>query len=353
MNYYFRVDASTLIGSGHVMRCLTLAQVLQKSGYKVIFICREYPGHLIETIKAQGFVVKVLPFHDKKVYQEQKFSNDYGKWLWLTQEQDVHDILGCDSFVGQNCLIIDHYGLDAQAEMKLRAVFEKIMVIDDLANRRHDCDILLDQNFYLDFALRYQNLCPTHCIQLLGPQYALIRPEFLEARNRRQTFAKLKNIVVYMGGADPKNITEAIVLELLKLKDAGSYHIDVVVGVVNPYKERISALCQAHSFLHYHDHPVYYLDLLIQADLAIAAGGASSYERCIIGLPSIVFSIAENQDKICSDLASWGAQMHLKDLLELGVTVQGLTEEKLAMMNQRALALFSNYQGVNGVFNAL
>src|SRR3989338_5420731 len=91
MNIAFRVDASCLMGSGHVMRCLTLAEALKLCGHHVIFICREYPGNLIHFIQQKGFEVRALSFTDAEAYTKQLFSDDYQKWLWISQEQDVLD----------------------------------------------------------------------------------------------------------------------------------------------------------------------------------------------------------------------------------------------------------------------
>lgn len=357
LKFYFRVDASVLIGSGHVMRSLTLACALKAEGHNVILICREYPGNLIDLICHKGFAVKVLAFTEQEAYQRQAFSNDYTKWLWVNQQKDAEDTQACVEG-NPDWIVIDHYGLDYQFENELRAYTKKIMVIDDLANRSHACDLLLDQNFYLNLQHRYDKLCPETCKKLLGPEYALIREEFLNVCQKRQVLNKfsahpIQNILVYMGGADPNNITQSILSQLIKLPKIANYHIDVVVGLINPHQQSIMAFCKMHSFLTYHCQPGNYLELLTQTDLAIAAGGASSYERCLIGLPGIVYAIAENQNQICVDLSKWGAQMHLENIEELVPMIQSLNDENLAIMAQKGMSLFSHHQGVQGVINAL
>ena len=160
-----RADASTSIGSGHVMRCLTLAHRLKKEkNAKVVFVMRVLPGNLIGVVEKQGFeVLKLLPAN-------QKYSlSGYGLWLTVPMEVDARqtiDLLqpylrehGCDVV---DRLIVDSYALDEQWELMLRPYCREIMVIDDLANRRHDCDILLDQNFYLNKDVRYAGLVPEH-----------------------------------------------------------------------------------------------------------------------------------------------------------------------------------------------
>ena len=216
MNFFIRVDASTLIGTGHVMRCLTLADGLKNAGHHVSFICRDYPGNLIHFIEQKGFDVKILTFGDQQAYAQQAYSDDYSKWLWVSQHQDAIETISSIQDIDIDFLIIDHYGLDITWEKTLRPYVQKIMIIDDLASRQHDCDILLDQNFYLDFEHRYDDLVPKKCKKLLGPQYTLIRPEFLEVREKRKAIGKfkahaIKNVLIYMGGSDPKNVTTQII----------------------------------------------------------------------------------------------------------------------------------------------
>lgn len=181
----FRADASSLIGSGHVMRCLTLAHRLRKEqDAKVVFIMRKLSGNLIDVVRKQGFDVLVLPPADHDYELE-----DYGLWLTVPMKLDAQQTIevlqhylqenGCDVV---DRLIVDSYALDEQWELMLRPYCREIMVIDDLANRRHDCDILLDQNFYLNKDVRYAGLVPENCKMLLGPEHALLREEFYEAK---------------------------------------------------------------------------------------------------------------------------------------------------------------------------
>ena len=180
-----RADASTSIGSGHVMRCLTLAHRLKKEkNAKVVFVMRVLPGNLIDVVEKQGFEVLKLP------PANQKYSlSGYGLWLTVPMEVDAQQTIeilqhylqdhGCNAV---DRLIVDSYALDEQWEQVLWPYCNEIMVIDDLANRRHDCDILLDQNFYLNKDVRYAGLVPEHCKMLLGPEHALLREEFYEAK---------------------------------------------------------------------------------------------------------------------------------------------------------------------------
>ena len=307
MNIIIRVDASILIGSGHVMRCLTLADGLAKVGVKRIeFICRELSGNLIDLIE------KYYPVHrlssDSNARQPENYSNDYSRWLEVSIKQDIADTQAVLKDKSCDLLVIDHYALDITWEKALRFFCEKIMVIDDIANRRHDCDLLLDQNFYLNMEQRYRNLVPKRCRQLLGPEYVLLRPEFREIRKKRlaagkDKIKKIKNILIFMGGTDPDNITLKI---LQNFPDDTEYQgkVNVVVGQSNPYQLDVENFCKLDERMVYHCQPSYYNELLVEADLAIGAGGSSSWERCYIGLPAVIYCLAENQKEICVGLAS-------------------------------------------------
>ncbi len=318
MKFFIKTDASILIGSGHVMRCLVLAEALKSKGHEINFICRHYPGNLIDLIKEKGFFVYVLPFHEQEAYQNQESTDDYSKWLWVNIAEDADQTIKILENETVEWLVTDCYALNRDWEKQLRPFVDKIMVIDDLADRQHDCDILLDQNFYLDLKDRYDSWVSSTCLKLLGPQYALIRPEFTEVRQKRETLGKCtphpaKNILVYMGGADMRNYTAQIIQTLLQMPTIENYHVDILVGAINPHKKNILALCDTHAFFHYHEQPAYYFDLLCQTDLAIAAGGASTYERCYLRIPSLVLIVADNQSTLVKDTHEYGAHYYLKN----------------------------------------
>ena len=215
----FRVDASTQIGSGHVMRCLTLAQRLNKEKQaEVYFVMRLLEGNLIKLVKDKGFTVLTLP--------ETPVNNDlqgYAKWLTVTQKQDAKDTIDAIKELQDiDLLIVDSYAIDYIWENELRLYVKQIMVIDDLANRKHNCDILLDQNFYLDKEKRYKKLVPENCQLYLGPKFALLRDEFYKVKaNLRKRDGNIKNILVFFGGSDLTNETEKAIkaIELLNKPD--------------------------------------------------------------------------------------------------------------------------------------
>lgn len=297
MNIVFRVDASTAIGSGHVMRCLTLAKRYRREGHSVSFVMRVLPSNHVSYAEGEGFPVHSLPY-----VREEKPLTGYLAWLTVSQERDAAETAEVLRVCGQiDRLVIDHYALDTVWENICRPLVHEIMVIDDLANRRHDCDILLDQNFYENASARYMGLVPDHCRLLLGPQHALLRDEFYEIKPRRRD-GSLRNILVFYGGSDLTDETTKALCALQSL-DLSDTEIHVVVGAGNPQKERVRQFCAGMENTHCHEQVENMADLMNAADLALGAGGTTTWERLALGLPSIVTAIADNQVEICENCA--------------------------------------------------
>lgn len=308
MKIAIRTDASISIGSGHVMRCLTLANELRSRGTEMLFICRDLPGNLCGLIEELGYPLVRLAAEAN----EFKMSVDppHAPWLAVSWQQDASETIAALPAGNVDLLIVDHYALDRRWEGQMRPYVGKIMVIDDLADRPHDCDVLLDQNLYRDLETRYNGLIPDACHKLLGPRYSLLRPEFAQARRTlRQRDGQVKRILVFMGGADPSNET-AKVLQVLLALGQKDLTVDVVVGGSNPHKDEIHALCEANGFA-YHYQVSNIADMMAAADLAIGAGGTATWERCAMGLPCLVVVLADNQ----RELAQYGAQTGLFLLL--------------------------------------
>ena len=311
MNVLIRVDSSTKIGSGHVMRCLTLASKLKNMGAEVTFVCSELLGNLNKLI-ARDFKVRSLIIPDalQKVGSAQEF---FQRWLdfgWRLDAEYIKDYLNADQNK-PDWLIVDHYGIDRHWECSLRPFVKKIMVIDDLANRMHYCDVLLDQNFYSNPQARYEGLVPRSCILYLGPQYALLRPEFEVGQKRlKRQNGFVKKIMVFFGGSDPTNETSKA-LKALATFNAKDIEIDVIVGNQNKVKRQIKDLCQRHPNMNYYCQVDNMAELMVEADVAIGAGGTTTWERLYLGLPTLTLVVAENQKETISDLANYGAIWNL------------------------------------------
>ena len=300
-----RVDSSRLIGSGHLMRCLALAERYRREGHEVNFICRDLAGNMAELVKAHRF-----PLHMLLRAADDASLRGYEKWLTVSQQQDAAETIEIVQKLGKvDRLVVDSYAIDCTWEKILRPYVGEIMVIDDLANRHHDCNILLDQNFYLDKDVRYKDLVPSHCRLLLGPRHALLRDEFFTARKHlRKRDGFLRNILVFYGGVDATGETEKAVQALSLLRNEGMLQevkVTIIVGAGNERKDKIAMLCHKAGY-HYLEQVSNMAELMSEADLMLGAGGSTTWERCFLGLPAIVTAVAENQFKICEDCSQAG-----------------------------------------------
>lgn len=356
MKIVFRVDASTQIGSGHVMRCLTLADALKNHNCCVTFISRNLPGNLNKFIKKRNFDLIVLPFEDKKSKFFEK-KNSYKQFLSEEINIEIEQLVVWLDKLMPDWIIVDHYSLDILWETAIKKGSRKIMVIDDLANRKHSCDLLLDQNYYIDLADRYDALIPSLCHRLLGPQYALIKPSLLNIYAERERIGKysfnvIKKIVLFMGGSDSDNMTLEVLRYMKQRSLLNCYEIHVIIGLINANREAITKFCFNNGILSY-IFPNNFDDFLVQADLFIGAGGSSVYERCLAAIPSIVFSLAENQRKICEDVAKIGAHIFLDKIDDLAEIIKKLNSEQLSFMCQNSRKMFINYKGAEGVVDEI
>jgi UDP-2,4-diacetamido-2,4,6-trideoxy-beta-L-altropyranose hydrolase len=233
----------------------------------------------------------------------------HASWLKNSQAKDAEQTMAALGAGTWDWLVVDHYALDHRFEKPLRAVCQHVMVIDDLADRVHDCDVLLDQNFHQGQALRYLDKVPAHCRLLLGPSFALLRPEFKAMRDKVQVrTGKVNNILVFFGGVDADNLTGQVI-ELLISLNLG-VQINVVIGQQHPQKEKIQQLCVQHSY-NCHVQTNQMASLMAEADLAIGAGGSATWERCVLGLPTIVIATAHHQVKAAKDLSELGISNYL------------------------------------------
>lgn len=311
MDIAIRVDASQKIGTGHVMRCLALAQELRHKGARVIFVCRKHPGDMCDTLESEGFEALRMD-----VEQENDIKNNedagskknfnqpaHAEWLRVHQDTDARQAIeALQKDKPWDWLVVDHYALDHRWESRLRQVTEKIMVIDDLADRHHDCDFLLDQNYFQEPGKRYKRLLPEKCQTLLGPKYALLRPEFRQARQFcRMRGNGVDRVLVYFGGNDPENLT-GMALEALNCPELSHLLVELVAGSNNQHLECLKNQVPKRPGTRFHVQPKYFTELLLRADLCIGAGGITTWERLCLGLPSIVITVAENQEAFTAEL---------------------------------------------------
>lgn len=311
MKIAFRADASLTIGTGHVMRCLTLAMALKQKGAEAVFVCREHPGHLCEEIAARGFMTVRLPAMSERQAETgtvERNEPDHAHWLGVSWKQDAEETRQAinKSFGAADWLIVDHYALDARWESALRPCAKRVMVIDDLADRSHDCDLLLDQNLFSNAEARYAGKAPAHRGLMLGPHYALLQTEYAELHPRiPPREGPIRRVLVYFGGADAGNLTGMTIGAFLALGRT-NIELDVVVNTNGTHAESIRKQTAGHANIHLHSGLRTLAPLIVRADLAIGAGGATTWERCCLGLPSLVITLAENQRAIAAELARRG-----------------------------------------------
>lgn len=359
MKIAVRVDASVQIGTGHFMRCLTLADALKQRGAQIRFVSRHLPEHLRGMLVSKGHEFVPLDSMKHDAYLgELAHSN----WLGVSQAQDAEDSIHALSDEEWDWLVVDHYALDSRWESVLRAIAKQIMVIDDLADRNHDCDVLLDQNIYADMQERYAGKVPGHCRLLLGPRYALLREEFRELRKQsRPRTGQVKRVLVFFGGVDADNYTGRAVDALAGL-EIKALQVDVVVGIQHPCREQIEAKCASNGY-RCHVQTSRMAELMANADLAIGAGGSAMWERCSQGLPALSICVADNQRKQIADAAEKGLiyapssgdylvdaiQRHTRTLLENEPLIKLISKNAMQEVDGLGVNRVAGIMGVSSI----
>jgi UDP-2,4-diacetamido-2,4,6-trideoxy-beta-L-altropyranose hydrolase len=318
MNIIFRADSSSKIGTGHIMRCLVLAEKLKEKNCNVIFICKNEKGNINNIIINKGYKLYIL--------EEDNWQHEEIKNIIFKEDMQV------------DWLIVDHYGLDFEFEYQMYNYVNNIMVIDDLANRRHFCNVLLDQNLS-DNTDKYNSLVPQGCKKFLGLEYLLLRDEFKSIPRRIRN--KIENILISFGGSDSTNET----LKVLEgLKSLQNINVDVVIGSSNTNKYIIKYFCYKQNY-NYYEQINNIAELIDKADIAIGAGGVSLWERCFLGLPSLVTITADNQiegvnnvNKLqCIKNIGWFENIKSEDYYN---AILNLNSNKLSFMSNNCLNLF-------------
>ena len=294
MNVLIRADAGVSLGIGHVMRCLTLAEVLVALGAQVSFACRMLPGHQVARITDAGHQVVAL----------------------AADAQDdiaaLHDALPEQAWF--DWIIVDHYGLDHHWQTASRRWAPRIAAVDDLATRRYSVDLLLNQNLS-GLSDNYTPLLPEGCRTLLGPRYAMLREEFdcpaidIKPEARR--------VLVNFGGFDAAMQTHHA---MLALADFTELEVDFVAGVDNPAWAQMQALAQTRPNWRLHSFVSDFHQRMTEADLFIGAGGGTSWERAALGLPTICIAVSNNQQVNGEVMAAAGAHVFMGAREQVSVT---------------------------------
>ncbi|WP_282129839.1 UDP-2,4-diacetamido-2,4,6-trideoxy-beta-L-altropyranose hydrolase [Roseobacter litoralis] len=332
----FRADSSLVIGTGHVMRCLMLARRLREAGADCAFVCADLPGHLGHVIAEWGMAVTMLPTPNAA----NSDPADYASWSGLPWEVDAEVTAGLLARRPPDWLVVDHYGLDARWECAVAPKRTRCLAIDDLANRSHAASLLVDASLVRQ-PEAYTEHVPAECMLLLGPQYALLRPEFAYSRAEilpTRSARALQHVLITMGGVDLPNASGAVLEALGALPVPDRVHVTLVLGRTAPHLETVRA--QANTLPFSCDVLVDVADmhrLMGAADVAIGAVGGTAWERCVLGLPSLMLSIADNQTLGAYALAQAGAGLYLGALNQAG-WIQALATGLAALEKPGALA---------------
>lgn len=297
MKIVFRVDASIQMGTGHVMRCLTLADALKNQGADCYFICREHPGNLMNLIVQRGHHIDSLPYIENYHPPKQNKKVDdlaHSSWLGVTQKEDAELCVAIVELLQPDWLIVDHYALDIHWEQELRSYCKKLMVIDDLADRHHDCDILIDQNYLPAYEQRYDKLVSQNTKKLLGPSFVLLRNEFRSLRKKtcEPMYSTTDQILINFGGIGNYSLLSKVIKAINFFQKKSFY---IVTGKL-----------EAEQFLRL-KNSIFYSKvemvetsnsiavLMSQSLYAVGACGSTVWERFCLGLNSGLIEMADNQ----------------------------------------------------------
>lgn len=312
MRLAIRADASLVIGSGHVMRCLTLADAMANEGVKTTFLCRDLPGHMAEVIRSHGHSCELLPLPE--VTKPDAAPQALLDRSWLAGGQDADALAAAPILerLSPDWVIVDHYALDSRWQKRAKPQGSRLLVIDDLADRPHSADALIDMGAGRHPS-EYDPLVPGRCELLIGPRYAPLRPEFTQLRGsnfHRRAGSDLARVLVFMGGMDHASITSTA-LGLLEeaFADSGVHPaVTVVLGAAALHAEAVRELAAGMPFaVDVISDTGDMAALMAEADISIGAGGTTSWERCCLGLPSVVLAVAPNQIEVSKALARKGA----------------------------------------------
>jgi UDP-2,4-diacetamido-2,4,6-trideoxy-beta-L-altropyranose hydrolase len=307
MKIVIRVDSSGEIGFGHLSRCINLAEELRARGNDVIFVCRDLVGAAVSSLEERLFRTVLLPRTSDTI----------------SERADAAETISALAGARPDWMVLDSYSLGIEWETALKPFVEKIAVIDDLADRNHYCDLFVDQNYTDRSRQDYLQRIPDSAQVLIGPRYALLDRQFRKLRNtERSAWSKPPRVLVYAGGSDQKDLTGKIVRSLSEF-DAGELLVDVVVGSSNPRFKSYEQITYKGN-INIHSSGSNFAQLVSIADLSIGAGGTTTWERMCMGLPSIVVSVATNQEPACSKLAQDGLIKYLgrfEEVVESAISV--------------------------------
>lgn len=302
-----RVDSSYEIGGGHVMRCLAIAEELRQKGVDVIFLCRDYPGSYASIIRKRLFRCMIL---DAKQSPKGEAPN-HETYNW---ELDAEETISKLCLINEcHLMIVDHYGLDARWEHRVAQYSRAVMVIDDLANRNHEANLLLDQTAGRK-VWEYEGLVNPNCSIKCGVSYVLLRREFDQWRSTSLERKRngIENLMISFGGSDKHQFTLRafqVLNQLISLRNAS---VTILLGPSFRGEDQVHSLISQSSMkctVSKNSNNV--AQMLSSCDLVIGAAGTSAWERCYLGVPSVMVAVAENQERSAGEISASGAAIIL------------------------------------------
>ena len=294
MKIGFRVDSARHIGSGHLQRCLTLARYLRNVGHECIFYSRNFEDGYYDVIRRNDFIITIIGHSEVSFFHSEK------DWIGVDLQKDIDDFLPFLKSDGLDVCVVDHYSIDSHWELQVKPYVSILMVIDDLANRKHYCDILLDQNYFPNFEVRYDALVSDKTKKLLGPTYCLLREEFFELRNKDKCEGRDKPLIlINFGGVGQFSFLKGIILTLNRLNQ---YDFMLVTGKLSE-----------EEYLYLQENKSSHISLMLltndmakimqSSQFAIGACGSTVWERFCLGLNSGLVEVADNQKELLSFLS--------------------------------------------------
>lgn len=327
MKVAIRADASRRIGSGHVARCVRLGSELLRRGARVLFIARDHEDGWYDRVAEAGLDLNLMP--RPRVGACAVDESDYTGWLGVDVDEDADETLARLGDDLWDLVVVDHYALGQRWEQRLRRRAKRLMAIDDLADRRHDVDVLLDQNLRSDGGAAYRYLVPEHATILSGPGYALLDPGFQRARSQREVLTEPGRVLVSLGSVADAELLREIAGSLLPAANEAQV-VDIIdpLGSLQgwmPTEQQVA--CSVHAA-----QPDL-IDFMLRAEVAVGAGGVTTWERACLGLPSVTISLADNQRSVLHELAEVGAIVYLGDASveaarDCGRAVSGLLADR-------------------------
>ena len=328
-----RVDSGNKIGFGHAMRCLTLANQMKKYDYKISIISNKEKNNLNELFLKNGhqvYYIKNKKITSRKI--NEKYDLEQTKKILVKINKKI------------DLILVDNYSLGLKWEKSLRSFGKKIIVIDDLSDRKHDCDLIIDQGLHQNMKNPYSNLVPKNCKILLGPKYAILRPEFKKLREKLQKQnKKIEKIMISFGGSDPNKDTMKVMKGVEKIKER-KFSVDVIIGKSNADHKEIKDLCKKMLKTRCFYNTEKMASIMNKCNLAIGSGGSTTWERCCLGIPTIVSIASKDQSEATKILHSKKCVINLGKSKEISILnytniIEKMTYDKLNKMRENCLKL--------------